>query len=309
MIDIVCLGEPMLEFDQQVDGAYRRGFGGDTSNAAISAARQGARVGYLTRLGSDQFGDAFMDLWAAEGIDTSQVVRDPDYPTAIYFVTHDEHGHHFSYRRANSAASRMRPGDFPAGYIAAAHILHVSAISQAISASAADTVFDAIDIARANGTRVAYDTNLRLGLWRKQRARAVIHEAVRACQIALPSYDDATVLTGLQAPQDIVDFYLRLGAELVVLKLGANGCLVATPSECSAIDGVKVSSVDANAAGDTFAGALLAGITAGKEIRDAARHANLAAALSTQRRGAVSSIPTGEQVEQYARHLARRQSN
>lgn len=298
-MDIVCLGEPMLEFNQEADGSYRQGFGGDTSNAAISAARQNARVGYLTRLGADHFGDAFIDLWQAEGIDTRQVIRDPDNPTAIYFVTHDENGHHFSYRRADSAASRMQPGDFSADYIAAAKILHVSAISQAISAAAADTVFAAIEIARANDTRVAYDTNLRLNLWPERRARAVVHEAMRSCQIALPSYDDATVLTGLQAPQDIVDFYQQLGAELVVLKLGAKGCLVATPDDRTTIQGIAVSSIDANGAGDTFAGALLAEIAAGSHIQDAARYANAAAALSTGRKGAVSSIPRRVDVEKF----------
>lgn len=301
-MDIVSLGEPMLELNQQADGLFQHGFGGDTSNAAISAARQGARVGYLTRLGEDRFGDAFMALWRDEGIDTSQVVRDPDCPTAIYFVTHDETGHHFSYRRADSAATRMRPGEFAADYIAAAQILHVSAISQAISASAADTVFDIIEIAGANGTRVAYDTNLRLGLWPERRARAIIHEAMRGCQIALPSYDDATILTGLQAPRDIVDFYLRLGAEIVALKLGADGCLIGTPEACTAIGGMAVESVDATAAGDTFAGALLAEIAAGRSLHDAAVYANAAAALSTQRRGAVTSIPYREEVERFRRN-------
>lgn len=296
-MDIVSLGEPMLEFNQQPDGQYRQGFGGDTSNAAISAARQGARVGYLTRLGADHFGDAFIDLWQSEGIDTSQVIRDPDYPTGIYFVTHDENGHHFSYRRSNSAATRMHPGDFSADYIASAKILHVSAISQAISASAADTVFDAIEIARENDTKVAYDTNLRLSLWPERRARAVIHEAMRACHIALPSYDDATVLTGLEMPQDIVDFYLDLGAEVVVLKLGAKGCLVGKPEGSTAIEGMQVSSIDANAAGDTFAGAFLAETARGRNYHGAAHYANTAAALSTQRQGAVTSIPSRDEVE------------
>jgi 2-dehydro-3-deoxygluconokinase len=84
--EIVCLGEPMLEFNRQSDGRYLAGHGGDTSNCAIAAARQGATVGYLTCLGNDAFGDSFMSLWAAEGVDASQVVRDPDAPTAIYFV-------------------------------------------------------------------------------------------------------------------------------------------------------------------------------------------------------------------------------
>jgi 2-dehydro-3-deoxygluconokinase len=107
--EIVCLGEPMLEFNRQADGRYLAGHGGDTSNCAIAAARQGASVGYLTCLGSDAFCDSFMKLWAAEGIDTSEVRRDPQAHTAIYFVDHTDGEHCFSYLRAGSAASRMSP--------------------------------------------------------------------------------------------------------------------------------------------------------------------------------------------------------
>ena len=86
--DIVCLGEPMLEFNRQADGRYLAGHGGDTSNCAIAAARQGASVGYLTRLGDDAFGDSFIALWAAEGVDASHVERDSQAHTAVYFVDH-----------------------------------------------------------------------------------------------------------------------------------------------------------------------------------------------------------------------------
>lgn len=69
--DILCLGEPMLEFNQQPDGNYMPGHDGDTSNCAIAAARQGASVGYVTHIGADTFGNSFMDLWTAEGINTT----------------------------------------------------------------------------------------------------------------------------------------------------------------------------------------------------------------------------------------------
>ena len=116
-LDIVALGEPLIEFNQtkaQENGAdYRLGHGGDTSNAAIAAARQGARVGYLTALGADAFGDAFMDLWTRENVDASRVIRDPSAHTGVYFVTHGPKGHVFSYLRAGSAASRMAPEALP----------------------------------------------------------------------------------------------------------------------------------------------------------------------------------------------------
>ena len=114
--------------------------------------------------------------------------------------------------RAGSAASRISESDLPVDRIRATAILHVSGISQAISSSAADAVFAAIDIAHDAKRLVSYDPNLRLKLWPLRRARAVIHEAMRSCDIALPGLDDGKELTGLAEPDAIVDFYLRLGA-------------------------------------------------------------------------------------------------
>ncbi len=303
--DILCLGEPMLEFNQQPDGTFVEGFGGDTSNCAISAARQGARVGYITSVGDDQFGRKFMDLWEFEGVDISQVKIDANSPTGIYFVTHDKDGHHFSYYRKHSAASAMNPMDLCESYIADAKVLHVSAISQAISDSASDTVIEAINIANRNGTQVAYDTNLRLNLWSKEKARTIVHETMKHCHIALPSYDDACVLTELVEPNEIIDFYLALGAKFVVLKMGDKGAIVASHTDRESIAPVKVDSIDANGAGDTFAGAFLAEFIKGLPISEAASYANVAAAISTCSKGAVTSIPDHSQVLQMRRQLDR----
>ncbi len=295
--DIVCIGEPLLEFNQQPDGRYLQGFGGDTSNCAIAAARSGATAGYVTRLGADEFGEQFMALWQREGVDTSHVVRDESAPTGVYFVTHTEAGHAFSYFRKHSAASRMRPDEVPADYIRRAKILHVSGISQAISDSAADAIFSAIEVAREAGVQVSYDTNLRLKLWPLDRARAVIHAAMSMTDIALPGLDDARQLTGLDDPDAIVDFYLGLGAGAVALTLGAEGTLVATAETRCRVPSVKVEAVDATAAGDTFDGALLARLCEGAELEHAARYANAAAALSTTGYGAVAPMPTRDAVE------------
>jgi len=296
-MDILCFGEPMLEFNQQPDGRYLAGHGGDTSNAAIAAARSGADVGMFTHLGADAFGDSFMDLWAEEGVDTATVIRDPEAHTGVYFVTHGPDGHAFSYLRKGSAASRIGAGDVPVEAIGGAKILHVSGISQAISDTAADAVFEAISVARAAGVRVSYDTNLRLKLWPLARARAVIHAAMAQCDIALPGLDDALHLTGLADPDAIVDFYLGLGAGIVALTLGREGTLVATAAARRRVASIPVEAVDATAAGDTFDGAFLAELALGRTPFEAARYANAAAALSTQGYGAVAPMPRRDAVE------------
>lgn len=299
MADILCLGEPMLEFNQQENGTYLPGHGGDTSNAAIAAARQGASVGYITHIGQDAFGTSFMELWAKEGINTDTVKQVTTAHTGIYFVTHGAEGHEFSYFRAGSAASRMTPSDLPVPALKAAKILHVSGISQAISENAADTVFEAMHVVKDGGGLVSYDTNLRLKLWPLERARAVIHAAVAQVDIVLPGLDDATLLTGQTDPDAIVDTYLALGAGIVALTLGAEGTLVATPDDRQRITGYKVNAVDATGAGDTFDGAFLARLTEGETPFEAARYANAAAALSTQGYGGVAPMPTKSAVKTF----------
>lgn len=302
MPDLLCMGEPMLELNQMRPDAegkvlYLQGHGGDTSNAAIAAARSGAHVGYVTAIGTDAPGDSFMALWAREGVDTATVRRDPAAPTGLYLVTHDEGGHHFTFYRRGSAASRYAPADVPEAAIRAARILHVSGISQAISESACDAVFHAMAAAKSAGVKVSYDTNLRLSLWPAARAAAVIHAGIAGADLAFPSFDDARSLTGLEEPDAIADLYLRLGCPVVLLKLGAKGVLVATPGRRERIAPRRVKAVDATGAGDSFAGAFLARSLEGADPFAAAEYANAAAALAVTGYGAVAPIPRREAVE------------
>ena len=298
--DIVAIGEPMIEFNQtrSTDAAtYQQGFGGDTSNMAIAAARLGARVGYVTRLGDDAFGRLFIDLWQREGVDTTGVAIDPEAATGVYFVTHGAAGHSFSYLRAGSAAARMQPSGLPVAVVRGARLLHASGISQAISAGACDAVFAAMEIARSSGALITYDPNLRLKLWPLTRARAVILASLAVCDWCLPSQDDATLLFPDMAPEAVVDACHRAGARGVVLKRGAAGCLVSDGKRCEAIAAHRVTPVDATGAGDCFDGAFAARLIAGDDPFAAARYANAAAALATTGFGAVAPLPRVQDVE------------
>jgi 2-dehydro-3-deoxygluconokinase len=309
--DVAALGEAMLEFNQTRPGEphYLQGFGGDTSNAAIAAARAGARTAYLTRIGDDAFGQRLMQLWAAERVDTRAVECDSAAPTAIYFVTHGAQGHEFSYLRAGSAASRMTPAmvgasahpapaEAPAAdVIRHSRFLHVSGISLAISSSACDTAFAAMRLAREAGNRVAFDSNLRLKLWPLDRARACILQAMALSDVFLPSADDVTPLTGLTDPDAMVDWAHASGCATVALKLGSAGVLVSQGGQRRRLAPHHVQVVDATGAGDCFAGNLLARLAAGDDVFEAARYANAAAAIKVQDFGAVAPLPRPAQVK------------
>ncbi|MFW5834631.1 MAG: sugar kinase [Pseudomonadota bacterium] len=300
MIDILAVGEPLVELNQDRSlGAalYRLGCGGDTSNCAIAAARLGSRVRYWTRLGADGFGDTLAERWRAEGVDADGVVRDALAFTGAYVVHHGADGHRFSYLRQGSAASRMRPDDLPADLLTGVRLLHLSGISQAISQSACDTGFEAIERARAAGVRVAYDTNLRPALWPLPRARAIIEAAAARADILLPSLDDGRLLTGLDDAEAIAAHYLSKGPRVVALTLGRDGALIATPERTERLPAVAVEAVDATGAGDAFDGAFLTEYLRHGDPFAAGRFANAAAALSTRGYGAVDPLPRRAEVE------------
>ena len=291
--EIVALGEPLIEFNQlrADEPQYLQGFGGDTSNMAIAAARLGARAGYITRIGDDAFGRMFLSLWEREHVDARGIAIDRHAPTGVYFVTHDAGGHAFSYLRAGSAASRMSPADVPLDVVRRARVFHVSGISQAISANACDATFAAMEAARAAGVKVSYDTNLRLTLWPIARARATIIASLGHCDWCLPSLDDARQLFPTSDEESIIARCHQAGAPIVVLKRGARGCIVSDGIQCATFDGHRVAPVDATGAGDCFDGAFAARIVAGDNAFAAAHYANAAAALATTGFGAVAPLP------------------
>ena len=296
--DIVALGEPMVEFNQMPSDPrmYKHGFGGDTSNFAVSASRQGARVAYITKLGKDAFGESLLALWREEGVDASGVTIDETANTGVYFVTHSAAGHAFTYMRAGSAASRMKREDVPVQVIARSRFLHVSGISQAISESACDAVAYAVERARSLGVKVTYDPNLRLKLWDLSRAKPAIMAIAAASDYFLPSLDDVRTLSGLDDPEAIHDWCLKLGAKTVTLKIGPKGVLTGDGTNLWRIPGNPVNCVDATGAGDCFDGAFVARLAAGDSMPDAARYANAAAALTTTGYTAIEPIPRPDAV-------------
>lgn len=304
-VRFLALGEPLAEFNAEREGLlagagrFTMGFGGDTSNAAVAAARTGARTGYLTRIGDDAFGDLLLEMWRNNGVDTSAVIRESGGETGLYFITRQpEAGHRFTYRRAASAASRLSPADVPRDLVARAGLLHLSGITQAISSSACDTALHAMQVAREAGTVVSYDPNYRPALWPLERARAMVLHSASLADIVLPSLEEGQLITGETRPEAVVECFARRGPRVVALKMGGDGVLLSDEGVLTHVPAHTVRPVDATGAGDTFDGAFGARLLAGDTPVAAAEYAVVAAALTTTGLGAVDPIPHLRTVEQ-----------
>lgn len=295
MKNILCLGEPLGEFVESKHGQYVFGFGGDVANVAVAINRAGSKAEIITVLGCDWIGDALIDFWKNEGIGAS-ISRDRNSSTGAYFISA---GGGFQYLRAGSAASRMEPSIFDGFDWGRIGILHVSAISQAISESARRTVDFAICKAKENNITISYDTNLRLRLWDIEDARKVIMRTIEEVDIILPSLDDASTLFGSSDPAVLIKSFLDSGARTIAMTLGRDGVAVATTNRNAIFPGRHVKVMDTSGAGDCFDGYFLAGLQQIEDAFTAAEYANGAAALSVMKQGAVNSIPRKIEVDRF----------
>lgn len=296
MSQLICLGEAMVELNEQENGIYKEGFGGDTSNCAVAAARAGADVGVIGALGDDHFGEKILQLWKKESINFNGIYNDPHHPTGMYLVSHDAEGHHFHYYRKGSAASLYQEDQLPIEIIKKAKILHISGISLAISDEACAGVFAAVKLAKDHNVKISFDTNLRLKLWDLEKAKKVINQMASYADYLLPGFDDAALLTDLDNYEEICTFYHDLGAENIALTDGSKGVYLSTKDGVDWIEARKVKAVDATGAGDTFDGNFLARILDGDHLLEATKYANAAASLAVQGYGAIDPMPTKNQV-------------
>jgi 2-dehydro-3-deoxygluconokinase len=297
MSQLICLGEAIYELNQQSDGSYKSGLGGDVSNVAVSASRSGVNSALVSALGEDSYAAEFRALWAKENISDAYVLKAKQHFTGKYYVTHDANGHHFKYQRKGSAASHFSKVDLPLKLIANSEVCYASGISLAISKTMSDSVFALFELARKHGKLCAFDPNFRPALWNADAASQLTHQLMVGCDIALPGLDDARQLTGLDNALEIVEFYHDLGASIVALTMGANGVLVSDGSSVQKIAAVSVLAVDATGAGDCFNGAFIAEYLATKDVFKAARYANIAAALSTTDYGALTAVATRQTIQ------------
>jgi len=295
---VVSLGEPMLEFNAATVGRLRdsstftRGWGGDTSNFAVAIARLGEVAGYICRVGDDEFGKCFLDMWRREGVDTSHVIVEEGGFTGVYFISVKDGGEHdFTYYRRGSAASHLSPADLDLDYIKMAKAFHSSGISQAISRSSREAVFRAMEVAKEAGVLVSYDPNIRPKLWPLNVARPVVMRTIRLADVVMPSMEDLKTLLGSASPEEALRLILKRGPKTVAIKLGAGGCIVASGGKTVRAPGFKVTPVDTTGAGDAFDGAVIVGLLQGWALEDVAEFANAVGALTTLGRGAVEPIP------------------
>ena len=290
---LLALGECMIELAPRPDGAMTMGFAGDTFNTAWYARRllpADWTVAYGTCVGTDPVSDDMLGFMAGEGVDTAGIRRLPDRTVGLYMIKLKDGERSFSYWRGQSAAKTLADDEgWLDGLLHGRRAIHFSGITLAIlSPEGRARLCAALARARAAGSHIAFDTNLRPRLWESAQAmRDGLTLGASVADTVLPSFDEETQLFGDADPAATAARYAALGAREVAVKNGAQELHVLTGSGLSAFTPPRVAQVDSTAAGDSFGAAWLAARLTGADVATAAQRAMSLASQVVQHRGAL----------------------
>jgi 2-dehydro-3-deoxygluconokinase len=292
----ICIGEAIVELARGGDGRFALASSGDTFNTAIYLARAGTAVAFASALGDDPYSDAIVSLAAAEGIGTDLIARVPGRLPCVALVDSDNKGERRTHywRGAAPAGELFELPNWArtAESLLDARLIYFSGITLSLYSNVGLGRFlAAVELARGNGAKVAFDGNFRPQAWRGDltRTRTVFAEALKRVDIALPAYDDEAVLWGDPSPEATIERMQAFGVAEIVVKNGPNSALVAHASERDAVPVPDVMlPVDSTAAGDGFNAGYLAARLLGRGPIEAAAAAHRLAGQVIRHRGAIA---------------------
>ncbi|QRN84583.1 ribokinase (plasmid) [Chloroflexota bacterium] len=277
------VGESLIGTD------FDMGPGGKGSNQAIGAARLGAQVNLLEKIGKDVFAQEAMNFYASEGIDTQYIIQDPDSYTGVAFITLNPAGENLIVVDVG-ANEELSPEDVDAFQ----PVIADSDVVMTVLEIKAETAARAMALGKAAGA---------ITILNCAPARPLPESIYKDVDVLTPNETELKILLGLapDEPGNVIDLARAIqkrGVGSVVVTRGEAGALVVHPDgEVTEVPGIKVDVVDTTGAGDAFNAALGTALGEGRSLVEAARFAVVAGGLCCTKLGVIPALPYREGVE------------
>jgi 5-dehydro-2-deoxygluconokinase len=283
--------EPNVGFEGQQ--SFQKSVGGSPTNVAVAAAQLGRRVGLATKVGDDKFGEYVRTRLAGWGVLTDYVgvQHGAQTPLALAALTPPETPTVIFYRGPAAPDTTLTLDDVPADVVSDANILWISqgSLSQG---STAESCLHWMGL-RTREQHTILDLDYRPALWATvDAARAMATRAISLSSIVVGNREECEIAVGTSDPDAAADRLLDAGVRLSIIKLGADGVLLATVSERVRIPAFPITLVCGLGAGDAFGGALCHGLLSGWGLEEIGKFANAAGALVSTKLTCADAMPT-----------------
>ena len=273
---------------------YQISYGGKGANQAVAAARLGAKVAFISCIGSDSIGETMKNVFVKEGIDTTYINTVPQEMTGMAFI---------QVAKSSENCIVLASG-------ANAHLGEMVVRQSEAQIAQSDYLLMQLEtplygvelaaqIAKKNGVQVVLNP---------APAQILSDELLSLIDIITPNETEAEILTGIrvsdeQSAVEAAQVFHKKGIDCVMITLGEKGVFVSQNGETRIINGFRVKAVDTTAAGDTFNGGFVTALLEGQSFENAVRFGQAAAAISVTRKGAQPSIPTRQETLEFLAHV------
>ncbi|WP_434654329.1 carbohydrate kinase family protein [Thermoanaerobacterium thermosaccharolyticum] len=319
MYDVVALGELLIDFtpagkSENGNTLFEMNPGGAPSNVLTAVTKLGGKCAFIGKVGDDQFGHFLKQVLENNNIATTGLKNTCLVNTTLAFVHLDKSGDRsFTFYRNPGADMMLNNDDINLDLIDSSKIFHFGSLSLTDEPSRSATI-TALKYAKQNKKIISYDPNWRPPLWKDETiAKKEMFFPLKYVDIAKLSLEELHFLTGESNIQIASDILYNMGIKLVLVTLGQDGCYYKHSSGSGHIPAYRVDVVDTTGAGDAFLGAVLYNISkidfpiekiSSKEIAQIVKFANAVGSLCTTKRGAIPSIPTYDEVENFLRKMS-----
>ncbi len=313
MIDVVALGELLIDFTQIRSGdetvrCFEQNPGGAPANVLAVLSKFGCKCAFIGKVGNDMFGEFLRNKLLDLSIDCRNLVLDSEHNTTLAFVSLDEKGDRsFSFYRNHGADTCLSEEEIDLDLINDCKLFHFGTLSMTHEPSLSATI-KAVEYAKACGKIISFDPNYRALLWdNEESAITAMKCGLKYANIAKLSLEEAQMVTGKTWPDDCLKELLKYGLRFVAITMGAQGCVYATEKYRGGFTEFPANVVDTTGAGDNFWGTLIFGLLnngidvdkiSETKLSEIVLMANIAAAMSTEKKGAIPSIPDLDRVKE-----------
>jgi 5-dehydro-2-deoxygluconokinase len=288
--------EANIGFDGQQN--FQKSVGGSPTNVAVAAAQLGLRVALATKVGDDAFGEYVKSRLAGWGVDTDFVgiVKSAQTPLAFAALTPPESPTVMFYRGPAAPDTTITAADVPAEVVGNAKVLWVSQASLA-QGSTADTCLEWMSL-RSRDNHTILDLDYRPSLWASvEDARSMAERAIALATVVVGNREECAIAVGTDEPDAAADALLAAGVRLAIIKLGADGVMLATATERISIPAMPIDVVCGLGAGDAFGGSLCYGLLHEWDLDRIGRFASAAGALVSTRLTCADAMPTVDELD------------
>ena len=319
--ELIAIGEALIDFlpNETEKGimnvtAFQPAVGGAPANVCGAFSKLGGRSRMITQLGTDPFGDKIVSEFEKYKIQCDSVIRTDKANTSLAFVALKEDGNReFSFFRNPGADMLFSEADLQKDWFQGGYALHFCSVSLG-EFPMKYAHKKAIEYAKEQDMLISFDPNLRPALWKdKESMIKAVKEFLPLADILKISDEELEPITGTKDISEGLEELFQGNVKLVLYTEGAKGARAYTKNTRVTVEGIKVNAVDTTGAGDGFIGAFLfclfqEGIKAEdlahfseEKLRRYLEFANTFCGFSVQRKGAIASYPTREEVNKAVR--------